>query len=165
MNYKLSVCIFSFFLFSKLNIWCHSPTIDLLSYQPFLRWFILWANNSMALPRKVEVLACWTVPISKPIISFLFWLEEKGGKIFLLCLLPTSFLWAKLFPPSIQGIRTSQFNGNSSLWAHRKDTASAPEELFPLEVWRHGDHWETGLTSGLKALALHDRPSAASWEK
>lgn len=108
--------------------------MNLLSYHPFLRWFILWANNSMAYLQKVEVLGCLTVPISKPIMPFLFWLEEKGGKICLLHLLPTSFIWAKLFSQSIQGIRATQFNGNPSLWAHREDTATAPEELFPLEV-------------------------------
>lgn len=112
----------------------------------------------MAHLQKVEVLVHWTVTVSKTIVLFSLYLEKKIAKV---CL-PTAYLLylIKIFLQGIQGIWASLFDGDPSLWAHRKVTATAPEELLPLEKLRC-DHQgvEIGLTSSLKALTLGDPAS------
>lgn len=87
----------------------------------------------------VEVLVCWTVWVSNPIIFLPSWLGEKGHKkVCLLCLLSTSFIWAKVFPQDIWGIRATLSNGYPSLRAHGKDTAVS---WGALPLGRAGTWW------------------------
>lgn len=83
---------------------------SLFFFHLFLRLLIHQANNSMSLSQKVEVLVCWTVTVSNPIIFFPSWLGGKGHRS--LFALPTLYLlyWS-------QGISTRHSrHQSSSVW-------------------------------------------------
>lgn len=93
-------------------------------FHPFLRLLIHRANNSMAHLQKLEVLVCWKVPVSKPIIFFSSWLGEKGCKS--LFALPTVYL---LYLSQGTSTRHSRHQSYSVWW-----------RPFPLSSWKGDSH-------------------------
>lgn len=115
----------------------------------------------MAHLEKVEVLVCWTLTVSKPLIFFPSRLGEKGHKkvCFAYCLPP-------LFEPKYSH---KVFEASELLCPTEtipselmERTQLRPEEPFPLGELGCSDHGgvEIGLASSLEVLALGDTASA-----
>lgn len=160
MNNKLSICIFSKLNIHQLQIYCLIGPFwdDLYSEQitPWLtyrRWKC-WPAEQCQFQNQFQNL------------SLLIRTKKVAKSVCFAYCLPPFFEPSYFHNPFKASELVSLMETlPSELTKKKKGTGSAPEELFPLEVWRHGDHWEIRLTSSLKALALCDRTSAASWEK